>query len=82
MLGTHPVEQGGQVRRRSCLVRSGSDSLIEEHGPGRFTARIDLADAMLRQLDDDRFVRRIGHVITTQPNPSLLSMMLREAFKK
>lgn len=57
-------------------------SLTEAHGPGRFTARIDLADAMLRQVDDDHFVRRIGHVITTQSNPSLLSMMLREAFKK
>lgn len=54
-------------------------SLTEEHGPGRFTARIDLADAMLRQLHDMRFVRRIGHVITTQDNPGLLSMMLREA---
>jgi nucleoside-diphosphate-sugar epimerase len=57
-------------------------SLTEGHGPGRFTARVDLADAMLRQLDDDRFVRRIGHVITTEANPSLLSMMLREARRK
>jgi putative NADH-flavin reductase len=57
-------------------------SITEEHGPGRFTARIDLADAMLRQVDDERFVRKIGHVITTEANPRLLSMMLREAFKK
>lgn len=57
-------------------------SLTEEHGLGRFTSRLDLADAMLRQIDDSRFVRRIGHVITTHANPSLLSMMLREAFKK
>ena len=57
-------------------------SVTEEHGPGRFTARIDLADAMLRQLEDRAFVRRVGHVITTEANPSLLSMMLREAFKK
>jgi nucleoside-diphosphate-sugar epimerase len=57
-------------------------SLTEGHGPGRFTARVDLADAMLRQLDDDRFVRRIGHVITTEANPSLLSMMLREGRRK
>jgi nucleoside-diphosphate-sugar epimerase len=57
-------------------------SLTEEHGPGRFTARIDLADAMLRQLEDRAFVRRVGHVITTEANPSVLSMMLREAFTK
>jgi nucleoside-diphosphate-sugar epimerase len=55
-------------------------SLTEEHGPGRFTARADLADAMLRQVGDDRFVRKIGHVITTRANPGLLSLMLREAF--
>ncbi len=54
-------------------------SITEERGPGRFTARVDLADAMLRQLDDPRFCGKIGHVITTADNPSLLSMMLREA---
>lgn len=57
-------------------------SLTEEHGPGRFTARIDLADAMLRQVHDRTFVRRVAHVITTEANPSLLSLMLREALKK
>lgn len=57
-------------------------SVTEAHGPGRFTARIDLADAMLRQVDDRRFVRKIGHVITTEANPTLLSMMLREARTK
>jgi hypothetical protein len=56
--------------------------LTEERGPGRLTARIDLADAMLRQIDDHGFVHKIGHVITTESNPSLLSMMLREARKK
>src|SRR3954447_10128970 len=55
-------------------------SLTSERGPGRFTARGDLADAMLRQLADRRFVRAVGHVITTRDNPGLLSMMLREAF--
>jgi nucleoside-diphosphate-sugar epimerase len=57
-------------------------SLTEEHGPGRFTARIDLAHAMLAQVQDRRFVRRIAHVITTQDNPSMLSLMLREARRK
>src|SRR3954469_2180793 len=55
-------------------------SLTEERRPERFTARGDLADAMLRQLADHRFVRKVGHVITTRDNPRLLSMMLREAF--
>src|SRR5262249_21426214 len=34
-------------------------SVTSEHGPGRFTARIDLADAIVRQVTDDRFVRRV-----------------------
>ncbi len=57
-------------------------SLTEAHGPGRFTARVDLADAMLRQLDDDRFLGKVGHVVTTAGNPSLLSLIIHEAFKK
>jgi nucleoside-diphosphate-sugar epimerase len=57
-------------------------SLTEEHGPGRFTARVDLADAMLRQVREQYFVGKVGHVITTESNPSMLSMMLREARKK
>jgi putative NADH-flavin reductase len=57
-------------------------SLTEEQGPGRFTSRADLAAAMLQQLHDSRFVRKVAHVITTEDNPSLLSLMWREAFKK
>jgi uncharacterized protein YbjT (DUF2867 family) len=57
-------------------------SLTEEHGPGRFTARIDLADAMLGQLTDRRFVRKVAHVITTEANPRLLTMLFREAFQR
>jgi nucleoside-diphosphate-sugar epimerase len=57
-------------------------SLTEGRGPGQFTSRTDLAAAMLLQLSDARFVRKVAHVITTQDNPSLLSMMWREARKK
>jgi putative NADH-flavin reductase len=57
-------------------------SITEEHGPGRLTSRRDLAAAMLLQLTDPRFVRKVAHVITTEGNPSLLSMMWREARKK
>jgi hypothetical protein len=37
---------------------------------------------MLLQVTDRRFVRKVAHVITTVDNPSLLSMMWREARKK
>ena len=57
-------------------------SLTEGHGPGRLTSRADLAAAMLGQLHDPRFIRKIGHVITTEDNPSLISMMWREARRK
>lgn len=57
-------------------------SLTETHGPGRFTARVDLAHALLRQLHDDRFVTKVGHVVTTQDNPSLLSLIRNEVLKK
>jgi putative NADH-flavin reductase len=57
-------------------------SITEEHGPGRLTSRRDLAAALLLQLTDQRFVRKVAHVITTVDNPSLLSMMWREARKK
>lgn len=57
-------------------------SLTEGHGPGRFTARVDLADALLHQACDDRFIRKTGHVITTEGNPGLFSLIVHEAFKK
>jgi nucleoside-diphosphate-sugar epimerase len=57
-------------------------SITEQHGPGRFTARADLADALLRQLDDATFTRKTAHVITTADNPTLLKMMWREARRK
>jgi putative NADH-flavin reductase len=64
------------------LPRITDYSLTERHGPGRLTARIDLADAMLRQVDDPTLVRRIGHVVTTDSTPSMLSLMLRKGPKK
>ncbi|GAA1632353.1 SDR family oxidoreductase [Kribbella alba] len=57
-------------------------SITAEHGPGRLTSRRDLAAALLLQATDQRFVRKVAHVITTVDNPSLLSMMWREARKK
>jgi putative NADH-flavin reductase len=57
-------------------------SVTEEHGPGRFTSRRDLAAAMVQQLTDSRFVRKVAHVITTANNPNMLSLIWREARKK
>jgi nucleoside-diphosphate-sugar epimerase len=57
-------------------------SLTEEHGPGRFTSRADLAAAMLGQLSDARFVGKVAHVVTTVDNPSLLSVIWRESRRK
>jgi hypothetical protein len=37
---------------------------------------------MVMQLSDTRLVRKVAHVITTEDNPSLLSMLWREARKK
>jgi len=57
-------------------------SLTEEHGPGRFTSRSDLAAAMVQQLSDTRFVGKVAHVVTTVDTPSLLSVIWREARRK
>ena len=57
-------------------------SITEEHGPGRFTSRTDLAAAMVLQLSGTRFVGKVAHVITTEGTPSLLSMMWREDRKR
>lgn len=56
---------------------------IEENvADGLFTARADLAAAMLAQLADDRFVRRAMAVITTDVRPSIAGLIWREAIAK
>jgi putative NADH-flavin reductase len=56
--------------------------LDEDEAPGVFTARVDLAACMLAQVADDRFVRKNLAVTTTAVRPSMLGLMLKEAFKK
>jgi putative NADH-flavin reductase len=56
--------------------------IAERYLPQKFTARIDLADAMLRQLDDRRFVRTTAAVGTVSGTPSVAQLMMREAFKR
>ncbi|HEY3529600.1 MAG TPA: NAD(P)H-binding protein [Nocardioides sp.] len=54
--------------------------LDEDEAPGVFTARSDLAASMLEMLRDDRYVGRHVAVTTTEVRPSMLRMMLNEAF--
>jgi len=56
--------------------------VAERYLPQKFTARIDLADAMLRQLEDARFVRTSVAVGTTEGAPSVAQLIMREAFKR
>jgi putative NADH-flavin reductase len=57
-------------------------SVAENVADGLFTARTDLAAAMLAQLTDDRFVRRAMAVITTEVRPSIAGLIWREAVAK
>ncbi|GAB3806712.1 NAD(P)H-binding protein [Humibacter antri] len=56
--------------------------MAERYLPQKFTARIDLADAMLRQLDDHSFVRATAAVGTVSGTPSVAQLMMHEAFKR
>jgi putative NADH-flavin reductase len=54
--------------------------LAEDHIAGRFTARSDLAAAMLAQIDDERYIRKILAIATSQNVPSMARLIMREAF--
>ena len=56
--------------------------LHEDQAPGIFTSRAGLAAAMLAQVTDTRFVRKIAAVTTSQGAPTLLQMIRREALTK
>jgi uncharacterized protein YbjT (DUF2867 family) len=47
---------------------------------GVFTSRADLADLLVRQVAEDRFVGQTVEVTTSQGVPTLLQMIRREAF--
>jgi putative NADH-flavin reductase len=57
-------------------------ALAENSGDGVFTARTDLAASMLRELADDRFVRKAMGVVTTSVKPSIPRLIWREAVRK
>ncbi len=49
---------------------------------GTFTSRADLADCILHQVTDKRYLRKTVAVITSSPQPSLLSFFGAEAFQR
>ncbi|WP_188192096.1 NAD(P)-dependent oxidoreductase [Nonomuraea sp. SYSU D8015] len=48
---------------------------------GRFTSRRDLADALIREAVDNRNVRSVVEVITTDGTPSVYRVFLKEALR-
>jgi putative NADH-flavin reductase len=57
-------------------------AIAETYLPGKFTARIDLADAIVTSSGSREFAGRIAAVTTTDGAPTLAQMMVREAFKR
>ena len=57
-------------------------SIAVDHLPLRFTARIDLADCLLRQAIDDTFARSTIAVGTPDAHPSMLQLIWREGVRK
>lgn len=56
--------------------------VADTHLPARYTSRTDLVDCMLRQLTDDRFVRKIASVATVSEQPNMLAFIWKEALGK
>jgi putative NADH-flavin reductase len=56
--------------------------VAEDRADGLFTARADLAAAMLAAAEDGRFVRKAMAVITTEAKPNIAKLIWREGVKK
>ena len=56
--------------------------LAEDHLSGRFTAREDLADCLLRLSTDRSFLQRAVAVTTVAVQPSMLQLVWREGIRK
>ncbi|MEU8650274.1 NAD(P)H-binding protein [Streptomyces sp. NPDC048737] len=54
----------------------------ETSADGVFTARADLAAAMLRELEEQRYVRKAMGVVTTAVKPSIVKLIWNEGVKK
>jgi uncharacterized protein YbjT (DUF2867 family) len=73
------------IVRPSGLFTFGSVTdyrLEEDHILGRFTAREDLADCLLRQAPDRSFVNKAVAVATVAVQPSMLQLVWREGIRK
>lgn len=56
--------------------------MAEDFISGRFTARIDLADFMLKQLTTDTYLHKAVAVVTFSGQPTLLQFLAREVFQR
>ena len=56
--------------------------LAEDHIVGRFTAREDLADCLLRQAGDRTYVDKAVAVATVAIKPNMLTLIWREGIRK
>lgn len=52
--------------------------VAEDHISGRFTSRTDLADFMLAQATDDRYIHKFPAVSTVSGTPSFLAFLWKE----
>jgi hypothetical protein len=57
-------------------------SVAVDHIGYRFTARIDLADCLLRQAHDETYVRTAIAVATPSAKPSMLKLIWQEGIRK
>ncbi len=56
--------------------------VAESHVQGHFTSRADLADLLLRQLTDDRFLHKAVAVATVSEHPSMVKLIWKEGLAK
>ena len=65
------------------MLRLASDfEIAEAYLDGQFTARIDLASAMLAEVESPRFIGKTAAIVTRANTPSLFQMIRTEAFGK
>jgi putative NADH-flavin reductase len=72
------------VRPSGLFVSTGvSDyAVAEDHISSRFTSRNDLADFMLRQATDDRYIHKFPAVSTVTGTPNFLAFLWKEGISK
>jgi putative NADH-flavin reductase len=56
--------------------------LAEDHIAGRFTARVDLADCLLRQTTDRTYAGKAVAVATVTTQPSMVQLVWREGIRR